>query len=449
MPLNKKFFAVCIGLALLLCAAQILGNTMLIMLCLFLFLAFTVWSCTRDFSLPVILFFLPWSPLLRPSTEIFSFYTVSIIFVCAICIYKQHFRFKRYHILLSTFILLLSMISKFLGGHSLTASYIMFIMLLFLFPLVKEEQHAGKYDFYQLVVFLSAGAISAALCGKQFASYSNIAQYIVVDSYQTITRLSGFYGDPNFYTAQITAALGGCLVLILNVKEKQKVLLGAIIFLLLYCGFLSGSKSFLLVLAALVVLWIVNLFFVRGKISTKLLLLLSGLIIGIFIATSSLFSSLIDVFLTRFSNTNSLSDLTTHRTEIWMNYLRTMMTDPKLLLLGQGLTNFNINGRATHNTIIQIVYQLGLVGTPILAAWCIYFLCDSEKTNTPVQNNLLSILILSVGTFLPWFAIHMLFFDEFFLFQLYVFIGIQYLRCTNNSPKTDRQDMQKLSSKER
>jgi len=314
----------------------------------------------------------------------------------------------------------------------------MFIMLLFLFPLVKEEYYAGKYDFYQLVVFLSAGIISAALCGKQLTSFSNIAQYIVIDSYQSITRLSGFYGDPNFYSAQITVALAGCLILIPKVARKQIVPLGISVFFLVYCGFLSGSKSFFLILITLIILWVIDIFHVRGKMSTKITLVLGSLLLCVFVATSSMFSEWIDIFLMRFSNTNSLSDLTTKRSDIWITYLKTLITSPKLFLLGQGITKINIGNRASHNTIIQIFYQFGLVGMPMLAAWIVSFYKDKPlpiSTHTHVP----SILLLVAGIFLPWLALDMLFFDEFFLFQLFAYIGIQYICVEQNTLSSEAQ----------
>ena len=50
----------------------------------------------------------------------------------------------------------------------------------------------------------------------------NAECYFTVDSYLTITRLSGYYGDPNFYSAHITAYLAGILMLLSREKNRLR-----------------------------------------------------------------------------------------------------------------------------------------------------------------------------------------------------------------------------------
>lgn len=150
-------------------------------------------------------------------------------------------------------------------------------MLIVLFPVVKEEWKASQYDFFQMVVFLSSGVVMAALCAKTFDGYYNISQYIDVHSYLTITRMSGFYGDPNFYTAQITAALSGSLLAVLQEKKRSHtVILTVVILLLLYCGFLSGSKSFVLVTGCMLGLWTIELLRMRDRPGLKVTMIVCG-----------------------------------------------------------------------------------------------------------------------------------------------------------------------------
>lgn len=428
MPIKKNYFYISIAIALLLCAMQIRGSTMLILMCLAVFLALIGWCCTQNFTLPILLFFLPWSPLLRTSPNNFSFYTFGVVLVCAISVFKNWSRFKRYHIAVGVLLLFLTLLSKLLDGSSLSFDYIAFMMLIVLFPVVKEEQVSSQYDYFQVIAFFSAGVIVAALCAQRFAAYPNIAKYIRVDSYLTITRMCGFYGDPNFYTAQITAALSGCLVMILKETVKPRtVFLGILLVLLLYCGFLSGSKSFALISAAIVCLWIIELLRMRGRTGTKIALIISGSLVAAFIASSALFSGLIDVLITRFSYANNISDFTTGRTDLWQSYVNELLGDAKLLLLGKGFTNVKVNGRASHNTILQFIFQLGLLGTAPLVVWIVCFFTGIPKVHRLPKKQRLNLLILLLGTFGPWLAIDALFFDEFFLFQWYTLVGLQQL----------------------
>ena len=434
MQQTNKYLLPCLLLVMALCIVQVLGQGTMILGVLAAFLLLMAWCSSQNATMPVLLFFLPWSLLLRTGKEAFSFYTFGMVLVCAVSLVKTGFRFKRYALITGILLLLTTLVTKLLGGSPLTFAYIAFLMMIMLFPVVKEEWTAGRYDYYQLALFFSLGVISAALAAQFLAGYRNIAEYIRVDNYSTITRLCGFYGDPNFYTAQITAALSGCLVLILKEQSKgRSALLIALALLLIYCGLLSGSKSFVLVFALMALIWFIELLWMKGKVGLKVLVLILVIAAVIYIATSTLLGGLIKVLVTRFSNAENFSDFTTGRTELWEIYLRRLLTDGKLLVLGQGFSNIKLENKASHNSLIQAVYQFGLVGVPLLLIWIGNFFRDlpERRRDVPQTRN---IWLLLIGCFLPWAAIDILFFDEFFLLQMFVFLGIRHLR-TMELPK--------------
>ena len=72
----------CLLIALLLCIVQISGSKMLIAACLAAFLAFHFWSCFQNDAMCVLLFFLPWSPLLRTDRGSISFFTIALLVTC-------------------------------------------------------------------------------------------------------------------------------------------------------------------------------------------------------------------------------------------------------------------------------------------------------------------------------------------------------------------------------
>ena len=339
----------------------------------------------------------------------------------------------------------LTLFSKLLDGTFLSFDYVSFMMLVLVFPVVKEEWKAGKYDFYQSTVFFSVGIIVAGLCALNFAGYANIARFIRVDTYLTVIRRSGFYGDANFYTAQITAAIGGGLMGLLKEKKRARsVLLFILLVLLVYCGFLSASKSFALILAGLILLWLIGLFHVQGRGIFKVLLLLAAVTVAIFIATSELFRGLIEVFNTRFSFRANISDFTTGRTDVWQVYLRELMTDWKTLFLGKGFTNIIVGEKSTHNILLQMVFQFGLIGVPAMLAWTICFFMDAPQRPKGAKRETLCTLLLTVGVFSPWLAIDTLFFDDFFLLQMYVYLGLRWLDG-QQGPQTIKTDSAELT----
>lgn len=429
VPIKKVYLGISIALVLLLCAAQITGSTIMILLCLAAFLLLIGWSCSDNFTLPMLLFFLPWSPILRITPTSYSFFTFGLVLVCGISIIKKRFRIKKYPIVTGIVLLFLTLLSKLIDGNSLAFDYVAFMMLIVLFPVVKGEWTIKNYDFFQIVVYFSIGIIIAALCAMTLGIFPNITKYIRVDSYLTITRRSGFYGDANFYTAQITAALGGCLTLMLKEQKRSRVVfLGIVLILLLYCGFLSASKSFVIVSLCLIALWIVAVLRLQGRTGLKVTLLIGIVLLSVFIATSAIFGELIEIVFTRFSYSKDLDSFTTGRTELWKTYLEEIMGNAKIFFLGKGFTNVKINNRASHNTLLQCFFQFGFLGVPFLVYWTVSFFRGGAYKGRRRNANILETLIAAVGIFMPWLAIDILFFDEFFLLQWYMFSAWQRFR---------------------
>ena len=108
MPMKKAYLGISVVLVLLLCAAQITGSTIVILACLAAFLALIGWICSNNFSLPVLLFFLPWSPILRISPTRYSFFTFGLVLICAISIIKKRFHIKKYPLVTGIILLFLS-----------------------------------------------------------------------------------------------------------------------------------------------------------------------------------------------------------------------------------------------------------------------------------------------------------------------------------------------------
>ena len=400
--MKKKIYLLSAANALLLCFSQIRGNPVPVLLCLLLLAGITGYSCVRNFALPVLLFFLPFAPLLRLSPGSISAYTLALLLTGIICVVKNRFRLKSYYAGIALTVLVVTLLSKILSGYMLKKNYLMFIAMLALYPMLDFEKR--RYDFAALCLFFSSGIIVAALTAQKFADYPNIARFIKVDTYLNITRRCGYYGDPNFYTAHITAALGGLLV---------------------YCGLLSGSKSFVIIAGAEISLWTADILVSRRSLSGKLGML-AGL--GIFFAfafASSALRSLIDMVVTRFSWAGDASGFTTGRTDIWKQYVSALCSSLKLALLGQGYTDVVVGTHASHNTPIQLIYQFGILGSGLLIAWFAGFYRDIVDLRRAPEANRRIIWLLLGGAFSPWLAIDILFFDELFLISTYAFIGIQ------------------------
>ena len=409
----------CLVISGAICYAHILGNTIVLALCLFVFLAYNVFACFKSTIFPVLLYFLPWSPLLKIDINGFSFFTFALLFACLFYFIKGKLSLSIYQIVLTAIIVALTLVAKTIQENSISNSYFVFIAMLLLFPCVTNGAKS-HLSFYDMTLFFSLGIIAAALSAQQVAGFPNISQYIKVDSYLTITRLSGYYPDPNFYSAHITACLAGVMLLLTREKKgTHRIVLAIVSVLLLYCGLLSASKSFIVITACLFFVWIPTLLEKQNRGSAAAKVFIGLLCAGAIILSSTAFQELFKIIDTRFSYASNVSELTTGRTDLWRTYIDEFTRNPILTLFGEGFSSVIIGKKASHNTIIQGVFQFGLIGFPFLIAWFVITIKNLITNISSKKIHFLYALLMGVGIVLPWMALDILFFDELFLLPVY------------------------------
>lgn len=417
-------------------AAQTLNVTILLLPCLVCFLALVAWAAIKNAAMPVILFFLPFSPLLKIRPGTISLFTIALLMIYAYYALTGSRQVKVLHLVPALLLIVLTLIVKAAYNYEIDNSYVMFAVTLLLIPFLTRELDGG-YDFYWLTICFALGICMAAITAQYLTVFPTISRYIDINTTLGFVRRSGYMGDPNFYSCHITAALSGILVLTLNNDKRKKLfVLVPLAFLLFYCGLTSVSKSFLLVCACLLLLWVLDLLLQKGKASVKMTLLLTLLIVGIFLLSSTVFTDLLDTMFSRFGQDNNLSDFTTGRTEVWNRYITSMFEDARLLLFGQGYSDKIIGEKPPHNTLLEGVFELGLVGFILIALWMIFFvqtMLDGAKIQWRQMTRL---VVLLLGAFGPWMALDYLFFDEFFLLPIYVCMAVRFLHRRQENEDT-------------
>ena len=416
----------CLLACLLLVLAQTVGNGFLLLLVLIGCLLLAALACRQGLAIPVLLFFLPWSPLMKLAPGRISFYTIGLLICCALALAQDGMRLTVRQVVLAASLMALTLTAKILQTGSITNDYLMFVFMLLLFPCVARSCPRAT-SFRCATMFFAGGIFSAAILARLVAHYPNISRYIIVESYLTITRLSGFYGDPNFYSAHVTACLAGVLVLLSRETEKRRqILLAAVSVALLYCGLLSASKTFVLTVACLFLFWL-PILLERGNYGSARTRLLFGVLCAVaFVLVSPAFRQVLQIIGARFTEGEGLAGLTTNRTTLWLQYLTAFVHDIPLTLFGAGYTSVNLFRKASHNTLIQAVYQFGILGIPLLLVWMWNMLADMfPESDKPLAGWKYTVL-LCVGSFLPWMALDILQYDEFFLLPVYVLLGVGY-----------------------
>jgi hypothetical protein len=321
---------------------------------------------------------------------------------------------------------------KLFSGNSFSMSYLIFIMMLVFIP-IYLNLYKRKISFEWCIIFFSTGIISAGLSSKVLMNYSHMKQFIDVYELESVglTRLSGFYGDANFYSAHILVAISGLLIIALNKNVKNTVLLIATAVVLIYFGLLSVSKMFLLDLLAILGIWIIAVISLRGKVGTKISTFVCVVVVVVFILLSGIFEDEINMYMIRFGMVDSTSSFTTGRSDLFSMYISFLGGNVTALLFGQGYTNmFEGNTFAgSHNSILQAIFQFGCVGIIFLILWITQLsrIAGKVKKTSFSASNIYLILAFSVACFAPWFALDILFFDEFFYITILFFVGKRYV----------------------
>lgn len=425
--LKALLLCACFIEAVWLLAAQLLNATVILLPCLLCFLLLVGWAAIKDAAMPVILFFLPFASLLKLRPGSISFFTIALLLICGIYTVTGSRQVRVLHLIPALLLVAMTLIVKTAYGYEIDNAYILFAVMLMLIPFLTRDLDGG-YDFYWLTVCFALGICLAAITARYLTAFPTISRYIDVNMNMGFARRSGYMGDPNFYSSHITAALGGILVLLLNNSKRSRLfVLIPLVCLLLYCGLMSVSKSFLLIGACLLLLWLVALLFKRGKLTTKVMSIVTLVVLGLFLLSSTVFTDMLDVMLSRFGQNANLSELTTGRTEVWGRYISAMFGDIRMLLFGQGFTDVIFGEKPPHNTLLEVIYQLGLIGFILITLWMACYIRTLLGNIAIQKQQLVRLAILFIGIFGSWMALDFLFFDEFFLFPVYMAMATRFL----------------------
>ncbi len=414
---NNREFWFCVICVIFLATSHILGKTAFVVLSIVMYLCIIAF-CHPNKIIPCILFFLPWAPIIKLTPNTITFTSVATL-VLIIRYILMGWNLDRKNLAPMILLLIFTLGSKLIHGYSINTEYIMFfatmLMLSYLLPNIKD-----KTEFEKCIVYYSTGIILAAIIAIIFQDNRNIKDFINIQSDAYIAkRMTGFIGDANFYSAQIVPAFAGTLIIICHNRRKT-VRYAILAIILAGVGVVAVSKSFLICISLVFMCFILNMIRTNRRGILKLIPIV-GLFVVIVIS-SSFFSYIIESYTTRFSLATNMEKLTTGRDVLWQDYLGYIMTNPIELILGQGLTPVVLVRQASHNSIIQSLYQFGVVGCGFLSFW-IYKMIKNQSNIYRITMLILWI----IGCFSMWQGLDILFFDDFFCIMALFSIGIKEL----------------------
>lgn len=354
---TQYVFWMCLVFSLLIVGRAVSG----IMLYVFAAVAAVVFLFSNTSEcIPFLMFFWPLANILKPDADSMSFYTLFYFIVVA----KMVFTFQKVHVGLLVLELVYFVFCLLFSGLSYLTTIITTCAGFLLLYYLRQEDIDTETTIFMFTIGICLASTLALL--KDFFPIIKVFvndAVLKLGENQYADRFSGLTGNPNYYTMDITMALASFIVLMLRGK-RQKLYIFCFIVLSLF-GLMSISKSFLVSWIILIACW----FFaaLRKGIGgvAKFAFIITLLVAGV-----SLFAiDTIFAYISRLLNESQggLDEITTGRTQLWGAYISAFLGDLKIFFFGSGINRLLPSLRGAHNTYIEGLYYLGLVGITLFS----------------------------------------------------------------------------------
>lgn len=315
-------------------------------------------------------FLVPFAIVFKSSIDGTSFFTYIELLFVLLHIIRVKGTIKKEQILivvLTCYIIIGECYSQTIDAKR-TIKFVSNLLLLSFFIDVDIDKNYKSVFNSFIVGFILSGYIS--LIGSSFLpinQYINDTE-IEFDGYGgAIIRYSGLYTDPNYFSINLIISL--CLSIYLYHKKAINILV-----LLLYLVSLvflvgqTGSKSSLFMLSMPILTYLC----LNISKQKYLKIFIGSVIICIavyLVYTGKISIHLFDNAIKRLQNRNNgLAQLTTGRSTIWEMYWVHLRGNPTELIFGNSIGQYYLEGWASHNTYLDFLYQLGIIGTSLYFA---------------------------------------------------------------------------------
>lgn len=398
------FFAIC---------GAIIGGTYirLFSYAALLFSLIAVVVLSEEDSICLLMFLMPFASIFKASPTSQSFFTYLLLFYVLWCLFKKrriNASFLRHFVFLLVFL-----VSQMLISVNILRTVKFVANILFIYYVVNGNTHKDNkriYLYYILGIIMSSAVAAFGLIPdlSKYVEIKALSQY-----YDNLVRFTGLYGDPNYYSINVIISL--CLTVILYHKKQ----LGTVLTLLFAAALVTfaimtySKSAFLMLLLPLLLL-------LYSQVRKRKYFVFALLFLAAIILLSRVLARRIDAFdvvLSRLFGDNGGS-LTTGRDTIWENYIGYFSKSWWTVIVGGGFNAALVNEHAAHNTYIDLIYYLGLVGTILLGG---VFYAIIKPAPNPEKTNFLNYSI--------WLCLMAMYFflSELFYFDLAFHIIIAIL----------------------
>lgn len=308
-------------------------------------------------------FLLPFATVFKISPNSTSFVTLLLGVALVVLAYRKKGRIKISPFLYIgiCFAFVITLVDLFYGNIYVTAIFRNVLGILLVHFLITE---CSKENIEKLIYSFGTGVFLSSFIAMCADYVPNFYDYVRKVGYNASTgiRFSGMNGDPNYYTISLILVLFGALLL----NKKNKLFFWLSFGLTFFFGAQTLSKSFLII-------FMVSLIFIFADLmkseNTKITVLFFTvvIIVGFVMFRSGYFTS-VDFIIRRITSADSVSELTTGRSDIWVSYLRYIFNSNAFtILFGGGLSAPLLDGKGSHNLFIELLYYFGIIGSALFS----------------------------------------------------------------------------------
>ncbi len=380
-----------------------------------------IFFCEKETILLQLFFVMPMANIFKLSPGVQSFFTILLLLYVVL------------HLVLprkaTTFIILFGvyvvMSELFAGEFNLFRTIKLICNILFLSSILNDEVEIRHKEIFLSYII---GNVVSSFFGTMDSSVFKIESYIGIEELgnpnlgNDITRFTGLYTDPNYYAVGLIISL--CLIVILlHRKEINRV--AAVLFVVPIVYFLiqTYSKSAIIMLFVPFAFFIYSLYRRRSYLSALFLIAAAAAVV--ILALSGRIPAL-EIVLSRLSaaETDSGVDvnaLTTGRFDLWMMYLKHLISNIKVSLLGSGIGSGYLNGRAAHNAYFDVFYFLGFIGGVLLVLSLVSISAQSRRA--VFRRNIMNYSVMLCVVVMYFFLSELFYFDPPF----HIFLAFEVL----------------------
>ena len=293
------------------------------------------------------------------------------------------------------------------GEYSVYRSFSMLTSFGVVYFVWEYKQDLG---FKELAFALTYGLLLSCLLSPLLYILPRLSDLI----YKSKTQIAGFYRysglieDPNYFGIKLILTI--TLLNVLYNGKEINYFYWVMLFTVASLGVLTVSKAFFLVFIGFLCLTMFESFFKKDWKYT-----LKYCIATIIIVTVSwvCFNTFVQMLFGRLASTGYggsdkvMTNLTTGRSDLWVEYLKAWTSGFKNFMFGHGLgADFleQVNMTAAHNVYIEMLYLVGFVGFVLFFGIILFvFISTSTKNNRKIVNFIpticLAVLLMSLNSF--------------------------------------------------